>query len=161
MPYIAATFPLAPCPGVGTDVDASDDFLCCGYLIGTHHKQQILRGEYTIAGEDIENGVFREKSLCKVNEVKNRLVVFPCPVGCELKRIGSLFLSLSFARALVASCHSVTRGIAVIFGECAVADNEYLDELKQSATGPERITLIAVDLVESVFDADPILLFIN
>ena len=54
---------------------------------------------------------------------------------------------------MVAFGDGISCGVAVIFGKRAVADNENLDELKQAATGPERITLIAVDLVESVFDA--------
>ena len=47
----------------------------------------------------------------------------------------------------------VAGSIAVIFGDGAVGDDENLHELIKSISGPERISLIAVDLVECILDA--------
>ena len=47
------------------------------------------------------------------------------------------------------------RGVGVILGERAVADDKELHVLEQAGTGPEAVALVAVDLVERLADVDP------
>ena len=50
---------------------------------------------------------------------------------------------------------SETGGVAIVFGERAVGDDEDLDILKQAASRPEALAVVSVDLVEGLFDVNP------
>ena len=48
----------------------------------------------------------------------------------------------------------VARGVGVVFGLSAVADNKNLNIVEQSAARPKRISAVTVYLVERLFDVD-------
>ena len=108
---------------VGRDLDAAQDLLRGGDLIGTHDQQEIFRGKNAVAGQDVQDGVLGEKGLCKIDQIRNSPIACIRPTACKLKAVagflrGLLGISRSFADMLVA------RGIRVILGMRAVGDDE-------------------------------------
>ena len=95
-----------------------------------------------------------KECLCEVNKVCNNSVVTICPIGSELKAIGS-FLTVLFAGAVVLLDMARSGGIGIIFRECAIGDDKNLHILIKSRTCPEAVSLIAIDLVESFLDRNP------
>lgn len=51
-------------------------------------------GKKMIQLQNIQNGVLRKECLCKVHKVGNDLVVAVCPIGSELKAVGSFLAVL-------------------------------------------------------------------
>ncbi len=107
--------------------------------------------------EDTEQRKAAEEGGGEIHEVGDKSVLAVCPVGGELKRVAR-----HLAAAAPCLCGLgvflyvfVAGGVAVVFGLGAVADDEYLCELIQPAARPERLPLVAVDLVESLFDCHP------
>ena len=90
-----------------------------------------------------------EKRLGEVDKIGNGLVSGVGPPAGEGKAVG-VFLSGFFA--LLFGKVAAPNGVAVIFGQRAVADDEQLHILKQAAARPKAFPLIAVDLVEGLAD---------
>lgn len=52
---------------VGRDLDAAQDLLRGGDLVGAHDQQEIFRGKNAVAGQNVQNCVLGEKGLCKID----------------------------------------------------------------------------------------------
>ena len=96
--------------------------------------------------------------LCKecpgnVDQIRQHVVVCIGPVGGKFKAIAALFL---FRLAVFGILDGIVAGaVGVVLGICAVGDHKNLRILVQTAARPERIPLIAVDLVERLPDGHP------
>ena len=89
----------------------------------------------------------------KVDQIRQHAVVRISPVGGKFKAIAGLFL---FRLAVFGILDGIVAGaVGVVLGICAVGDHKNLHILIQAAARPERIPLIAVDLVERLPDGHP------
>ena len=89
----------------------------------------------------------------KVDQIRQHAVVRIGPVGGKFKAIAGPFL---FRLAVFGVLDGiVASAVGVVLGICAVGDYENLRILVQTAASPERIPLIAVDLVERLPDGHP------
>ena len=89
----------------------------------------------------------------KVDQIRQHTVIRIGPVGGKFKAIAGLFL---FRLAVFGILDGIVAGaVGVVLGICAVGDHENLRILVQTAARPERIPLIAVDLVERLPDGHP------
>lgn len=79
------------------DLNAVQNALGGDDLIWPHHQQHIFRRKYTVAGKDIQNGVFAEKGLGKVHKIGDNAVIRIRPERSELKAIAGFGL-LGFLR---------------------------------------------------------------
>ena len=89
----------------------------------------------------------------KVDQIRQHAVVRIGPVGGKFKAVAGLFL---FRLAVFGILDGiVASAVGVVLGICAVGDHKNLHILIQAAARPERIPLIAVDLVERLPDGHP------
>ena len=89
----------------------------------------------------------------KVDQIRQHAVIRISPVGGKLKAVAGLFL---FRLAVFGVLDGIVAGaVGVVLGICAVGDHKNLHILIQAAARPERIPLIAVDLVERLPDGHP------
>ena len=89
----------------------------------------------------------------KVDQIRQHAVVRIGPVGGKFKAIAGLFL---FRLAVFGVLDGIVAGaVGVVLGICAVGDHENLRILVQTTARPERIPLVAVDLVERLPDGHP------
>ena len=94
----------------------------------------------------------REEGGGEVHQVIEYLIAGICPIAGKLKRVACLRLTLVPSFLYLVDM-AVTGRIAVVLCLCAVAHHENLDILKQSVSCPERLSSVAIYLVESLFDA--------
>ena len=120
------------------------------YLVGTHDKQEFFGGEYAVAGDDGEQGVFFAEGLCEVCKVLDVVVFGVCPAVCEFEAVGGFLYTFSCSRGVFSDV-AVSCGVGVVFGVCSVGDDEYLDEFEEPGACPEAFVLVAVYLVEGFF----------
>ena len=128
-----------------------DSFRGCD-LVRPHHHQHLLAGENTVFAQNIQNGVPGEESSCKVDQIRDRLVFCVCPVGGELKAVAGFAFSGRFVCCFLDGIK--TCAVGVILGFRAVGYNKNLHIFKQPAARPERISLIPLNLVESLPDGN-------
>ena len=89
----------------------------------------------------------------KVDQIRQHTIICIGPVGGKFKAIAGLFL---FRLAVFGVLDGIVAGaVGVVLGICAVGDYENLRILVQTAARPERIPLVAVDLVERLPDGHP------
>ena len=89
----------------------------------------------------------------KVDQIRQHTVIRIGPVGGKFKAVAGLFL---FRLAVFGILDGIVAGaVGVVLGICAVGDHKNLRILVQTAARPERIPLIAVDLVERLPDGHP------
>ena len=89
----------------------------------------------------------------KVDQIRQHTVIRIGPVGGKFKAIAGLFL---FRLAVFGILDGIVAGaVGVVLGICAVGDHKNLRILVQTTARPERIPLIAVDLVERLPDGHP------
>ena len=89
----------------------------------------------------------------KVDQIRQHAVVRISPVGGKFKAVAGLFL---FRLAVFGILDGIVAGaVGVVLGICAVGDHENLRILVQTAARPERIPLVAVDLVKCLPDGHP------
>ena len=143
---------------VGRNLNTVENSLGSDNLVRSHNQKQVLTGQNTVLGNDIEQSVLLEEGLCKVHEVRNNLVVGICPEGSELKTTACL-LNLLFAVSLLDGTD--TGGIRVILGAGAVADNEQLHILVKTRCCPETVSLISLNLVKCLFKSNTTSLQLN
>ena len=153
VPDVSPCLQGSPLLVLGGDLDAVQDPLGGGDLVGAHHQQQFLRGEHAVAGEEVEQGVLGEKGLGEVHQVRNHLVVPIRPEGGELKAVAGL-LPLAFVLGGLFDV-AVAGGVGVVLGVGAVGDHKDLHILIQPAGAPEAVPLVALDLVERLPDGHP------
>ena len=133
-------------------LDSLQDFLCGGNLVGTHHQQLLIHIEHAVFGEDVQQGMFGEESVGKIMNVRQQGVLLVGPVAGELEGVAiGLVLSRT---ALSFQFLGETSGVAVVFGLGAIADDEHLHKVEHRPACPERIPLVAVDLIKGLFDID-------
>ena len=146
MPDIATTGHCAVFLIVVGDLDPVHDPLSRRNLIRSHDHQHVLGSEDAVLGQDIQNRMPGEESPGEVNQIRDDTVVCVCPEAGELKAVAGLFL------LLLAGFRVLDRiepgAVGIVLGVRAVADHKDLDILKQTASGPEGISLITVDLIE-------------
>ena len=153
MPDIAATSYGTVFPIIVSNLDSVQDPLRCRDLIRPHDHQHLFGREDTVFGQDIENRMPRKESPCKINQIRNHLIVCVCPEGCEFEAVtGLFFLLLAGFRIL----DGVEAGaVGIILRIRSVGDHKDLDVLKETRPSPERIALISVDLIERLADRYP------
>ena len=89
----------------------------------------------------------------KVDQIRQHMVIRIGPVGGKFKAIAGLFL---LGLAVFGVLDGIVAGaVGVVLGICAVGDHKNLHILIQAAARPERIPLVAVDLVERLPDGHP------
>ena len=89
----------------------------------------------------------------KVDQIRQHTVIRIGPVGGKFKAIAGLFL---LGLAVFGILDGIVAGaVGVVLGICAVGDHKNLRILVQTAARPERIPLVAVDLVERLPDGHP------
>ena len=94
-----------------------------------------------------------EECTGKIDQIGQHPVVCIRPVRGKFKAVAGLFL---FRSAVLGVLDGIVAGtVGVVLGICAVGDHENLHILVQAAARPERIPLIAVDLVERLPDGHP------
>ena len=152
VPYIAARRRCAQPSGVGAGHDALQNLFRSDNLIRPHDQQFAIHIEHAVAGEYTEESMLGEKRLGEVDQVRNGLVSGVGPPAGKGKAVG-IFLSGFFA--LLFGKVPAPNGIAVIFGQGAVTDDEQLHILEQAAARPKAVPLIAVDLVEGLANVHP------
>ena len=87
-----------------------------------------------------------EKSLCKINQIRNHTVIGICPKAGKLKTVTSLGLTCSPFLMLLFRIPSGT--VRIILCICTIGNDKNLNVLIQSASCPERIPLVTVNLIE-------------
>ena len=128
------------------DLDAVQDPLGGGDLIGPHDHQHIFRSENAVPGQHIQNSVLGEEGAGEVDEVGDHLVVGVRPEGGELKAVAGLLLFGLAGGRLPDGVEP--GGVGVVLGVGAVGDDKDLYILEQAAPRPEGVPLVAVDLVK-------------
>ena len=84
---------------------------------------------------------------CKVNQVRNDTIVCICPEGSKFKTITRFtFLGTGSSINILDRVKTCTVGIVLCI--CSIRNNENLRVFKQTASSPERITLISVNLIK-------------
>lgn len=97
---------------------------------------------------------FAKKSPRKIGEVENRLVVAVRPKGRKFEAVRRFFAALSGSGVFRFFDAIRSDGVGIILRGNAVRDDEDLDVLVQSATGPKTVALVAVDLIERFLNRD-------
>ena len=93
-----------------------------------------------------------EEGPGEIDQVRNHAVVGIGPEAGELEAVAGLFLLLLAGLRVF---NGIEPGaVGIILGICAVTDDKDLDILEQTASSPERIALISVDLIKSLPDSD-------
>jgi len=110
--------------------------------------------EDTIAGKDIEEGMFGKEGGGEITEVGELFVLGIGPPGGELEGVGLYFTTELFGLVGLV-LFGKTGGIGIVLGVGTIGDNEYLHIVEEGASHPEGLALVAVDLVEGLFDIDP------
>ena len=131
--------------------DALEDRFGRGDLVGAHHEEFIAGVEHAVARKDGEDCALGQECGCEVGEVRNLIVGGVGPPHGEFvgSRVGGGHLP---ACALVFSDVLEAHGVGVVLGAGTVGDDEDLHVAKESVAGAgvKGVTLVAVDLVESL-----------
>ncbi len=152
VPHVAAGGDRAELPVVRGDLDLLQDALRRHDLVRAHHEQGAVGGQHAVAGEDRQDRVSREERLREAAQVADGGVRRIRPPRRELERVAGAAHAGPARR--VVDVLTAGRG-AVVLRERAVADHEQLHVVEQPRPGPERVALVAVDLVERLPDVDP------
>ena len=100
-----------------------------------------------------------EKSLCKINQIRDYTVIGICPEAGKLKTVTGLGLTCSPFLMFFFCIPSGTVGIILCIR--AIGNNKNLNIFIQSASCPERVSLVAVDLIECFTDSNSSALQLN
>lgn len=71
-------------------LNAVEYSLGCRDLIRPHDEQEILRGEYAILGENIQQGVLGEEGFGEIDKVGDDLILCIGPVAGEGEAVAGL-----------------------------------------------------------------------
>ena len=93
-----------------------------------------------------------EKSLCKINQIRNHTVIGICPKAGKLKTVTGLGFTCSPFLMLLFRIPS--GAVRIILCICTIGNDKNLNIFIQSASRPERIPLVAVDLIECFTDSN-------
>ena len=150
MPDITTTFDTAVLLIIICNFDTIENSLRSGNLVWTHDHQHILRCKNTILRKNIQNRMLCEKSLCKINQIRNHTIICICPEACKLKTVTGLCLTCSLLLMFLFRISSGTVGI--ILCVCTIGNDKNLNVLIQPTPCPERVPLIAINLIECLTD---------
>ena len=93
-----------------------------------------------------------KECLRKVNQIRKDTIVGICPEGCKFKAVACLFL---LGRTGFCILNGIETGtVGVVLRIRTIGDNENLGIFKQTASCPEGIPLVAVDLIECFSDGN-------
>ena len=159
MPDITTTLDTAVLLIIIGNFDTIENSLRSCNLIRTHDHQHILRCKNTILRKNIQNRMFCEEGLCKVNQIWNHTVIGICPEAGKLKAITCL--SLTCSPLLMFFFCIPSSAVGIILCICSIGYNKNLDILIQSAPRPKRIPLVTVDLVKCLTDGNTSTLQLN
>lgn len=132
--------------------DALQDLLRGDDLVGPHRKQRPGHVEDAVPREDAQERVLGEERLGERGEVAEATVSRVGPPGRELKRVRRPALAPPAAVGLLDA--PLASRVRVVLRMRAVGDDEELDVLEQPGVRPERLALVAVDLVERLLERD-------
>ena len=143
--------------------DAVDDLFRGTNLIRTHDHQQLLARKDTIFSEDVKEGVLGKEGLGEIHQVGDGHVLLVSPPRRELKGVAGVPALSRLLLAAVLPDMGKAGGVAVIFRLDAVGDDKDLHVLEEAGAAPERLALVAVDLVEGLADghAPPLQLHVD
>ena len=126
--------------------DTIENSLCSRNLIRTHNHQHILRCKNTVLRKDIQNRMLCKKSLCKIYQIRDHTVIGVCPKTGKLKTVTCP--SLTWALLIMFLFRISSGTVGIILRVCTIWNDKNLNILIQSISCPERIPLVAVDLIE-------------
>ena len=152
MPDVTSTLDTAVLLIIIGNFDTIKNSLRSRNLVRTHDHQHILRCKNTVFRKDIQNRMPCEKSLCKINQIRNHTVIGICPKAGKLKTVTGLGFTCSPFLMLFFRIPSGTVGI--ILCVCTIGNNKNLNIFIQSTFCPERIPLVTINLVESLTDGN-------
>ena len=136
---------------IGRNLNAGQNTLSGRNLVRTHHQQQVFGRKDAILCQDVQQRMAGKERAGKVHQIGND-AVFPIrPKGRKFKAVACLFAALSGRSGALFNV-AVAGRVGVVFCVRAVGDNENLYILIQAAASPKAIPLIAVDLIERLFD---------
>ena len=159
MPDVTTTLDTAVLLIIIGNFDAIENSLRSCNLVRTHDHQHILWCKNTVFRKDIQNRMPCEKSLCKINQIRNHTVIGICPEAGKLKTVTGLGLTCSPFLMFFFCIPSGTVGIILCIR--AIGNNKNLNIFIQSASCPERVSLVAVDLIECFTDSNSSALQLN
>ena len=91
-----------------------------------------------------------EKRLRKIDQIRDHTIIGICPEAGELKTVTALGLTCTF---LLMFPFCIPPGtVRIIFRIRSVGDNKNLNVFIQPAARPERLSLVALNLIESLSD---------
>ena len=132
--------------------DTIENSLCSRDLVRTHDHQHILGCKNTVFRKDIQNRMLCKKSLCKINQIRNHTIIGICPETSKLKTVTGLGLTCS---TLLMFLFCIPSGaVGIILCVRTIGNNKNLNVFIQPASCPERIPLVAVDLIECLTDGN-------
>ena len=152
MPDVTSTLDTAVLLIIIGNFDTIENSLRSRNLVRPHDHQHILRCKNAVLRKDIQNRMLCEKSLCKINQIWNYTVIGICPEAGKLKTVTGLGLTCSPFLMLLFRIPSGAVGIILCI--CTIGNDKNLNVLIQSASCPEGIPLVAVNLVESLTDGN-------
>ena len=146
MPDITTGSNIPILPVIMSYLNSVNNTLCSRNLIRTHNHQHILRSKNTILRKNVKDCMLRKKGLCKVDQIWNNTIVGIRPEGCKFKAVACL-LFLCLPRICILD--GIKPGtVRVVLRIRSIGNDKYLYILKQTAASPERISLIAVNLIK-------------
>ena len=154
VPHVASAFYRSIFLVVCRDADLLQYAFRRGYLVRSHHEQQLFRCQHAILRQDVEQRVLGEERGGEVHQVGYHLVVPRRPEARKLKAVAGLLFPLLVAALACLGYVRGAGGVAVILRLRAVADDEQLHVLEQAAACPEALAVVAVDLVERFLDVN-------
>ena len=150
MPDVTTTLDTAILLIIIGNLDTIENPLRSRDLVRTHDHQHILGCKNAILRKDIQNRMLCKKGLCKINQIRNHTVVGICPEAGKFKTVTGLGLACSPFLMFLFCIPSGTVGIILCVR--TIGNNKNLNVFIQSASCPERIPLVAVNLVERLTD---------
>ena len=151
MPDIAAALDAPPRLVVRRNLDTGENPLRRRDLIRAHDHQHFFRRENAVARQECEQRVPCEERPPEIHQIGDEAVARIRPVGRKLKAVARLFARLAPSRIHLADMALACR-IGIVFRICPVRDHKNLDVLIEPCARPERVPLIAFDLVERLTD---------
>ena len=150
MPDVTTTLDTAVLLIIIGNFDTIENSLRSRNLVRPHDHQHILRCKNTVLRKDIQNRMLCEKSLCKINQIWNHTVIGICPEAGKLKTVTGLGFTCSPFLMLLFRIPS--GAVRIILCICTIGNDKNLNVLIQSASCPERIPLVTVNLIERLTD---------
>ena len=151
VPDIAAALDAPPRLVVRRNLDPGENPLRRRDLIRAHDHQHFFRRENAVARQECEQRVTCEERPPEIHQIGDETVARIRPVGCELKAVARLFARPAPSRIHLTDM-ALARRIGIVLRIRPVRDHKNLDVLIEPCARPERIPLIAFDLVKRLTD---------